>query len=121
MKALMILFLKTLIALRFKDKTGLFKANGPFKCLSPRNPFITSQVPIQVGHIRNEGARRGGHIITYKYYTENDPDGEKDDERPPPAEAGAAPVGERPHDGREEEADQGREAPDHRHVLVADS
>ena len=36
MKALMILFLKTLIALRFKDKTGLFKANGPFKCLSPR-------------------------------------------------------------------------------------
>ena len=30
------------------------------------------------------------------------------------------PVGERPHDGREEEADQGREAPDHRHVLVAD-
>ena len=32
----MILFLKTQIALRFKDKTGLFKANGPFKCLSPR-------------------------------------------------------------------------------------
>ena len=30
------------------------------------------------------------------------------------------PVGERPHDGREEEADQGREAPDHRHVLVPD-
>ena len=27
------------------------------------NPFITSQVPIQVGQI-NEGARRGGHIIT---------------------------------------------------------
>ena len=60
------------------------------------------------------------HTLSIKYYTENDPDGEKDDERPPPAEAGAAPVGERPHDGREEEADQGREAPDHRHVLVAD-
>ena len=26
------------------------------------------------------------------YHTENDPDGEKDDERPPPAEAGAASV-----------------------------
>ena len=68
---------------------------------------------------------RGEEVITYrtlsiKYYTENDPDGEKDDERPPPAEAGAAPVGERPHDGREEEAYQGREAPDHRHVLVPD-
>ena len=36
MKDLIILILKTLIALRFKDKTGLFKANGPFKCLSPR-------------------------------------------------------------------------------------
>ena len=49
MKALMILFLKTLIALRFKDKTGLFKANGPFKCLSPCNmnvPQLSSIIPI---------------------------------------------------------------------------
>ena len=30
--------------------------------------------------------------LSIKYHTENDPDGEDDDERPPPAEAGAAPV-----------------------------
>ena len=55
------------------------------------------------------------------YFTEYDPDGEEDDEGPPPAEAGAAPVGERPHDGREEEPDERGEAPDHRHVLVANT
>ena len=51
--------------------------------------------------------------------TEYDPDGEDDDERPPAAEAGTAAVRQRTHHGRQEEADQRGEAPDHRHVLVA--